>query len=274
VSGPGLFEGWLPKRELENLLAVGKTLFFSKAQSPVPMTPAAMLETAVQTAGERMLGRRVTVRAGASDVEMTLVEIDFRVDSVGLGQARMGDVRLVAEDVDVPDYPLERLTLVCRDVRMSSLPMPTLVAGSVEVSVAASAAALRNRVAELRPDILAEPGEDGYLLLRSAKRPRWGHLRVEPGIDDGLILLRPRALGFGPFGIGLPRWLRPITIPVPDLPNGLRLTGVEVDNGELILHGLADQWRERLSSVPLSTLLSWVTTAATTLTVPRLPKPR
>ncbi|WP_158886892.1 hypothetical protein [Amycolatopsis anabasis] len=258
MSGPSLFDDWLPWRLLPT----------------VPVTPAAMLQTAVRTAGDRMLGRRLTVRAGEADVEMTLAELDFRVSSVGLGQAQMGDVRLVFEDIAVPDTPLDRLVLVCRDVEVRSLPSPVLVAASVEVAVTVSAEVLADRIAEVRPDVLVEVGTDRIVRVRSARRPHWGALHVEPDVGADGVSLRPVAVQFGGVRIRLPRRLRPISVTVPDLPRGLRLTGVEPGEGELVVYGLADRWRERLSSIPLGTLVGWLTTAATTLTVPRLGGPR
>jgi hypothetical protein len=267
VNGNGVFDSWLPRRELESLFAAGRTLLPS-----MPVTPSSMLSTIVQTAAERMVGQRLTVRSGVSDVDLTLTEVDCQVDSIGLGQARIGDLRLVAEDIDVPETPLERLTVLCRDVSLTSLPLPALAAGEVEVSAVVSAEVVCARIAELRPDVVVEFAPDRTLRLRTARGLRWGSLRVTVEVADGEVLLRPAALHAGPVSVPLPRRMRPFTITVPELPRGLRLTGVEVGDGELVLHGIADRWRERLSSVPLSTLLGWVSTTATTLTVPKLPK--
>jgi hypothetical protein len=45
---------------------------------------------------------------------------------------------------------------------------------------------------------------------------------------------------------------------------------VEPRHDELVLHTVAEEWPERLSRIPLTDLLSWLTTAAMTLTLPNL----
>jgi hypothetical protein len=50
----------------------------------------------------------------------------------------------------------------------------------------------------------------------------------------------------------------------------LTLTTVESAPGELILHTVAEQWPERIASIPLPDLLVWLTNAALTLRLPRL----
>jgi hypothetical protein len=50
----------------------------------------------------------------------------------------------------------------------------------------------------------------------------------------------------------------------------LKLTKVEPRHDELVLHTVAEEWPERLSRIPLPDLLSWLTTAAMTMTLPNL----
>ncbi|SFP00421.1 hypothetical protein SAMN05421810_101658 [Amycolatopsis arida] len=271
MDGTGLFDGWLP-RELESLLAAGRTLLPSVSMPAVPTSPSGMVETAVHVVGDRLVGRRLTARVAEHDVAFTLGELDCRVASVGLlGRADVGDLRLVAEDVDWPGGPLRRVTVVGRDVRVRSLPTPALVAATVEVDITVAADVLRARVAEARPGVDVELDPDGTLRLRSTRRPWWGSVEVEPRVVDADVLLRPVAAHALGRRIRLPRRLRHVPVSLPALrdgPVGLRLTGVDTGAGEVVLRGTADAWRDRLATVPLTGLLGWLGTIAGTLTVP------
>lgn len=270
MSVSGAFGSWLPWRELDGLLAAGRTLFPS-----VPTSPSGVLQVAIHTVSERLVGKRLTVRTAGSDLRMTLVEMDCRVSSVGIGQADVGDLRLVLENIEnIEDssggVPLERVVIVCRDLRVRSLPMPTLATDSIELTITLGATALRDLVARARPGVLVDPGEDRILRLRSARRPTWGHLQVEPHVEGSRVLLQPVALQTARLRVPLPKGARPIPIDVPDLPGGLRLTGIESGVESLILNGVTDRWRERLATIPLSAVVGGITSAATTLVVPRL----
>jgi hypothetical protein len=217
--------------------------------------------------GPDLVGRRLTAHTGDHEVEFTLTEVEYETDSLRLAIGRLGDVRIVAEDITWPESPLKRLTVVARDVRLRSLPTPAASPASVEIQIAVSAEVVRARIAGPRPGVLAEPAEDGMLNLRWARRPRWGYAQFEPTVDDSGIVLRPHALRFA--GNRFPLPIRPVTLPLPALPAGLRLRDLEPRADELILHTVAEQWPERLSSVPLSELVSWLTAAALTMTIPR-----
>jgi hypothetical protein len=259
VSDGKWFEGWVPWSELAGFAAAGRALLPS-----VPATPAAVL----RTAGEQLVGRRLTAHAGENEIDLTLTELDYETDSLRLATGRLGDVRIVAEDVTWPETPLKRLTVVGRDVRLRSLPTPAVIPASVEIEIAVSAEVLRERIAELRPRVLAEPAEDGMLNVRWARRPRWGYAQLEPSVDSSGIRLRPRALRVA--GRRFPLPIKSATLPLPELPPGLRLIEVEPRAGELVLRTLAEQWPERLSSIPLPELVGWLTTAALTMSIPRL----
>jgi hypothetical protein len=253
-----------PWRELEGLLAAGKALLPGLANSPV-----AMLQIALRAAGDRVIGRRLTMQVGGTEVSLTPVEIDTELDTLGLAIGQVPSVRIVAHDVTWPDAPLTRLAIVCGNVRFQSLPVPSVVAGSVELEITVSAEVVRAKVAELQPNIVMDIGDDSVVRVRWARRPRWGHLEVEPVLDDtqGLILA-PQVLQVAGMRFGTVRRMQPTVVEIPDLPRGLRLTAVEPGPGELVLRGEAERWRE---NIPLTDLLGWLATAAATLTLPRFP---
>jgi hypothetical protein len=268
------FDGRSPWPELAGLAglaAAGRSLLPN-----VPVTPAALARTVT----EQLVGRRLTAKVGDREVGLTLTELDYPADSLRLATGRIGDVRIVAEDVDWPEpeaedgepasIPLRRVTVLAEDVRLRSLPTPAAIPARVELRIAVSADVLRDRVAAVRPGIVATPAESGLLQIHWAKRPHWGHLTLEAQVADDAVVLVPRTLHIGRRELRPPARFRPIVLPLPELPPGVRLTKVEPRHDELVLHTVAEEWPERLSRIPLTDLLSWLTTAAVTLTLPKL----
>ncbi|MGA6166243.1 LmeA family phospholipid-binding protein [Amycolatopsis magusensis] len=215
------------------------------------LTPAAIL----RTAAERMTGRRLTVRVDGHDVRFTVTALDYEADTLRLAAGRLGDVRLVADDVTWPDFPLRRVTVLGKDVRVRSLPVITATPASVELEVRVAAEVVTGRLAELRPDLVIELA-DGYARVRWAKVPGLGHLDVEPTLAEDAVVLVPRGLRVA--GLRLPPRIDAISVALPEFPEGLRLTGIEPHPDELVLRLNAAQWPERLSRVPLLDLLGWV----------------
>jgi hypothetical protein len=273
MSDGGWFDGWSPWPELAGLAAAGRSLFPN-----VPVTPAALARTVT----EQLVGRRLTANIGGSnggdrEVRFTLAELDYPADSLRLATGRVGDVRIVAEDVDWPEpepdggsVPLRRVTVIAEDVRLRSLPTPAAMPARVRLGIAVSADVLRERVAAVRPGIVAAPAGNGLLRIHWAKHPQWGHLALRPQVADDTVVLLPQTLHIGQKELRAPKRFRPIELPLPELPPGIRLTKVEPRHDELVLHAMAEEWPERLSRIPLADLLSWLTTAAITLTLPKL----
>ncbi|NBH01709.1 LmeA family phospholipid-binding protein [Amycolatopsis sp. SID8362] len=260
------FDGWSPWPELAGLAAAGRSLLPN-----VPVTPGAL----VRMVTEQLVGRRLTAKVDDREVGLTLAELDYPADSLRLATGRVGDVRIVAEDVDWPEpeggsIPLRRVTVLAEDVRLRSLPTPAAKPARVELQIAVSAEVLRERVAKARPGIVAAPAANGLLRIHWAKRPLWGHLTLRPEVADDAVVLVPQTLHIGQRRLRPPRRFRPIVLPLPELPPGIRLTKVEPRHDELVLHTVAEEWPERLSRIPLPDLLSWLTTAAVTLTLPKL----
>jgi hypothetical protein len=253
-----------PWRELEGLLAAGKALL------PAAMSgsPAALLETAIRTAGERMVGRQLTMRVGGSDVTLTPTKLDTELATAGLALGQVARIHVVARDVAWPGTPVREITITCADVRFQSLPMPSVRAKSVVVEIVVAAEVVRAKVAELQPNLVVDIGDDAVMRVRWAPRRTWGHLEVEPVVAEEGVLLMPRILQ-----IARTRWraverMRPTVVEIPDLPRGLALTEVELRPGELVMRGEAAGWHER---IPLTDLIGWLATAATTLTLPQFP---
>ncbi|QRP44701.1 hypothetical protein [Amycolatopsis sp. FDAARGOS 1241] len=235
----------------------------------VPATPAAL----ARTISEQLVGRRLAAKVNGGEARFTITELDHPADSLRLATGRVGDVRLVAEDVEWPappgSIPVRRVVVLAADVRLRGLPAPAVIPGVVELDITVPGSVVRDRVAAVRPDIVATPCPDGFQ-VRWAKHPRWGRLTLTPTVAEDAVVLTPTTLHIRQKGFRPPKRIRPVVLPLPELPKGLRLTGVTPGEDELVLRTVADEWPERLSRVPLPDMLAWLTTAALTLTAPRL----
>jgi hypothetical protein len=151
-----------------------------------------------------------------ADATMTVVDVDCTLGAVGMALGQFDDVRVVVENVRLAQRTVRRVAVTCRDVHVN--PGPTLVAGPVEVVVA------------LGP-------EDLPPLLRR------GRSLLTAEVCQGELVVRTKVLP-----------LRR-TIPLPDLPRGLVLTGVTATADEVVLTASAAVWREKLSLGQLVELL-------------------
>ncbi|HVK19940.1 MAG TPA: LmeA family phospholipid-binding protein [Actinokineospora sp.] len=258
MSGP--FDGWLPIRGLEAVLSAGRSLLPS-----VPMSPAAVVQTAVRVTAQRLRGKRVTVKSDGQDVPLTVVDLDCTGDTLRLAQGRIDAVSFEARDVAWPSLTLDRLLVTARDLRLAGPFSTAVMAESVTLAVSLSAEALRDELAKVRPDLRIRFGEALYV----ARDPWPGELEVVPEVDDGVARLRPTALWIAGRRLRVPARVRPFDVPLPDLPQGMRLTSVTTSADGVELRGEARHWRDRLTSTPLVELLNLLATAAQTLTIGR-----
>ncbi|HEX6342944.1 hypothetical protein [Umezawaea sp.] len=178
-----------------------------------------LVQSVLQLATRPLTDRRVTVRVGEADATMTVVDVDCTLGALGVALGRFDDVRVVVEDVEWGARTARKVAVSCANVHVN--PGPTLVAAPVDVELVLGAQDIG------RLDVDA----DGVL--------RWGVVPLVPSVRDGELWVRT---GFLP--------LRR-QVPVPDLPGGLRLTGVGTAPGEVVVTARSEQWRER---VPLSRL--------------------
>ena len=253
-----VFPDWLPVPGLDVL----------RSAFPVPTSPAGVLEAAVRMAASRLRGRVVTVRAADRDVPMTVLDLAVSGNTVGLAQGRVGGVLFAARDVAWPDLPVDRLTVECRDVRFAGPLSPRVVVGAVRVRASLSADAVVAAVSAADPRLSARFDGDRVWVRR---RPWPGEVRVAPELDDGRLRVRPVAARLGRLAVGLSR--PPVDIPL-DLPQGMRITALEVTGDGVDVEAAAVDWRDRLSGTPVGELVSLLTTAATTFTVGLLPAPQ
>ena len=179
-----------------------------------------LVHSVLQLAVRPLTNRRVTVRVGQADATMTVADVDCTLGALGMALGQFDDVRVVVEDVEWAGRTARRLAVTCVNVHVN--PGPTLVAAPVDV------------------ELVLGPGDIDRLDIGADGVLRWGPVPLVPTVEDGELWVRA---GFLP--------LRR-QVPVPDLPGGLRLTGVATGPGEVVVTARSEQWRER---VPLSSLV-------------------
>lgn len=220
----------------------------------IAATPVAALDALLRLAARRLAGRRFTVPGTGLTLRVEALKV--RPNPMGLTVGQFDDIRLAARDLEWRGWSCTRLVVVCRNVHLRPLPTPAVVSAPVEVEVALLPAVVRDRVAQLRPEVLAEVGPDGEARLRWARRPRWGAVVVTVEVAGPGLDLRPVGMRLACRYIPLPGWLPPVRMPVPAPPRGLRLRDVVVGPEEIVLTLVADQWREGIPHQRLADLLA------------------
>lgn len=246
-----MFGEWLPWKEVDRLLAFGKAL-----KPQVPTSPAQVIQLTIKTVADRLLGKRLTVRFGDTDVTFTPVELDNELHTLGLATGQIANIRFVARHVRWQHTTLDRVELDLTDVRLRTLPAPYLVVGTVQVQLSVTSAELHHWVRQVRPDILADITREGKIRARWARMPLLGHIELRPSAGDSVIYLDPTGIQIRTKALPIAHRIKPFALTVPDLPRGLVLTKIETGPGELVLHGVTERVRERLTSIPVTDLLS------------------
>lgn len=244
--------------------------FSGGAELPFPLlTPAGFLQLVLRGGREGLVGRRVTVPTRNGDAEMTVTDLTTEFDTLGLARGQVDELHLTAEDVVWDGTEVRRLVMVCRNVRLRSVPLPTVLAGPVDIEITVGADVVNERVARLRPDLEIDIGSDNTVAVRWRRLARVGHLRVRPLLENGRVWLRPKSLVLGTRRIGLGTDRRGLALDLPELPRRLTLVDIELGDGELILRATAQEWRASLSPRQLAELVRALGRAGATLVLPR-----
>lgn len=247
MSNQRLFGEWLPWREVDRLLTLGKS---------VPTTPGGLVQLILRVASDRLLGKRITVRMGDTDVSLTPVEIDSDIRTLGLATGQIATIKFVANHVRWERTTLQRVELTLTDTRLRSLPAPYLVVGLVSVRITVTSAEVRHWVRQVAPDIHVDITKEGRIRASWSRAPMLGHIELRPSAGDSVIYLDPTGVQIWQRSLPVAHRMKPFVITVPDLPHGLQLTGIETGPEELILHGVTDRVRERISTMPLADILT------------------
>lgn len=218
-------------------------LWTTAAVTPVSTGAAAAYRTLFMTVRRLVVGRRVTVRMEQGDLTMTVTELDSRLDVRSLAVGQLNDVRIAARDIHWENNQFERATAVLHNVHMRPGVPPVLVAAPVDLTLEIPEALLDDLFSWVAPRLRGRVGADGIARLRWARRPTAGHLEVDAHLDGSTLWLTSRALVVGRRRWRLPQRTPAYAVHLPELPHGLRLTGVAFEPGVVRLSGSLPEWR-------------------------------
>ncbi|GAB7144317.1 LmeA family phospholipid-binding protein [Mycobacterium riyadhense] len=222
------------------------------------------------TLQQLLVGKEVTVRIGAHDVLLTVTELDSALDPQGLPVGQLGDVRVAARDIRWDQHRLQSAVAVLRNVHIRPGVPPLVVAAPVELSSALPAAVFDDVLRQAAPQLRSELREDGTARLSWARRPDWAGLEVDADVVGTTLWLRPRAVITGQRRWRLPSRTPAYQVPLPELPRGLLITGVELGSDSLRLSALLPEWRMDLPLRHLEDLITRLSQGALSFSWPSL----
>lgn len=226
------------------------------------MTPAGSLLTLLSVAARQLAGRRITVPGTGGELSLRVESLALDPAPAGLGLGQLDDLHLIASDVRWRDLEAHRVDVRCGNVHVRPLPAPVAVAAPVTVTVTARSATVQRRLTATRPG-LAATIDGGRAWLLWARRPSWGSVMVVPEVSAAstgtTVLLRPDRLRIGSRELALPTFLPSVRLPLPPLARSLRLREVTVADDGIVLHLVADEWRESLTGGRLERLAEGLT---------------
>jgi hypothetical protein len=207
--------------------------------------------TLFTTFQQLLIGKRITVQMGNTDVTLTVTELDSELESGSLAVGQLGEVRVAACDIEWDDNRLEAAVAVLHNVHIRPGVPPVVVAAPIELSTTVPGELFDDVLNQAAPQLRAQLREDGSARLQWARRPTWGSLEVDAEVVGTTLWLRPRALLAGNRRWKLPARTPARPVPLPDLPHGLLVTGVTLGSDTLQLSALLPEWR---MEVPLKYL--------------------
>jgi hypothetical protein len=248
-----LGRGWDLFRPIDILGSLWST---TAALPPVATGAAAAYRTLFVTVRRLVVGRTLSVRLDEGDITLTVTEFDSRLDVATLAVGQLDNVRLSATDLRWADNQLNSATVTLHNVHLRPGTPPVLVAAPVDMSVELPTSILDELFAWAMPRLAGEIGSDAIARLRWARRPLLGSLEVDAQLDGSTLWLKPRILAFRRRNWRVPARVPAYPVQLPELPHGLRLTGISFGPGALQLTGTLPEWRMDMPLAGLEDILA------------------
>jgi hypothetical protein len=246
-----------PLRALDALASLwSSTGLASVTAGAAQQAVAVPYRTFFTTLQQLLVGKRVTVRMGDTDVVLTVTELESELDPSGLAVGQLGDIRVAAGDIEWDGNRLEQAVAVLNNVHIRPGVPPVVVAAPIELTTTVPAELFDDVLHQAAPQIRAQLHEDGSAHVRWARRPTWGSIEVDAEVVGSTLWLRPRAVKTGGRRWKLPARTRARPVPLPELPHGLLVTGVSLGSDTLELTALMPEWRTELPLKYLEDLIS------------------
>jgi hypothetical protein len=266
AGGTGPLGRFDPFRPIDMLTS----LWSSAAVGPVSSGAAMAYRTLFTTVRRLVVGRRLSIRLDDGVLTLTVTEFDSRLDVRGLAVGQLNDVRIAVRDIRWGDQKFEHATAVLHNVHIRPTAPPVLVAAPVALTLEVPTTALEDLFGWVVPRLSGEVGSDGIARLRMARRPMLGHVEVDARLDGSTLWLRPHVLG-----VRRSRWTLPAKTPaypvrLPELPHGLRLTGISFAPDAVCLSATVSEWQMDMPRTRVEDILGQLSVAGVPLNLTRL----
>jgi hypothetical protein len=263
-----------PFRALDMLASLWSSTGLPSVSAGAAQAVAMPYKTLFLTLQQLLVGKDVTVRIGEHDVRLTVTELNSELDPQGLAVGQLGEVRVAARDISWDDkgsrQRLQSAVAVLRNVHIRPGVPPLVVAAPAELSTELPKDIFDGLLEQSAPQLRSESGQDGTARLRWARRPGWGGLEVDADVVGSALWLRPKAVIAGQRRWKLPARTPAYQVPLPELPHGLMITGVELAPDSLHLSGLLPEWRMELPLRALEDLITQLSQGALNFSWPSL----
>jgi hypothetical protein len=200
------------------------------------------LQLLVDGLRKALVGRPVTFGTGQGRVAFTLTSLEASVGQLAAATGQADDVSLVAQDAEWRSHHFASVSARLHNVHTRFRERPVLVSAPVDVSLVVSDEVVAALVAMHVPAVSVDVTESGWVRLRHAGRPHWGFVDVRPAAEGGALVVKVVGVGVGSrrWDLG---WASPVLRPKVALPEGVRLTGVEVRPSGAEVQLRADEWK-------------------------------
>jgi hypothetical protein len=242
------------------------TLWSSTTAIPPVSTGAAVAYRTLFTTLRRLVvGRTLSVRLDDGDITLTVAEFDSRLDLPALAVGQLDNVRLVATDLRWDHNHIDRAAVTLHNVHLRPGVPPVVVAAPVEMCLELPAAMLDDLFGWVMPRFTGEIGADAVARLRWARRPELGSVEVDARLDGSTLWLKPSRLALRRRQWPLPARVPAYPVQLPELPRGLRLTGIAFGPGSLRVSGTLPEWRMDMPWASLEDIVNQLDSVGRTL---------
>ena len=190
----------------------------------------------------RLVGDPVAFGSGENRVTFTLTSLEATVSHMAAAAGQADGVSLSAEDFTWRSFHFIKASARFGNFHTRFRSRPVLVSAPIDVSATLTGEALNEVLARAAPTFSCEITDAGDLRLQKASHPRWGYLQVLPAVESGTFVLRPSGVGRGAHLWRLGRRVLPMH-PSLNIPDWVRLTGVELHPGSLTVQFRVGEWK-------------------------------
>jgi len=253
----GMAESWLGTGRAEEwtrawmeLMSTSASAVGAPAAARLPWDPVGVI---LDIARDRLVGRRLTFRAGSSEISLALDSLSVEGADVARSVGQYGTLRVTAHDVAWRGVRADRLEITADNVHLRPGSSPTLVTAPVGWQAYLPAASVEGWLAQTNPH-LSVGFDAGGPFVALARRARWARLEIDTVAEGRSIRIKARALRLRHRRIALR--LPGYNVPLGSLPKSVMCTSVEPDGQGVTVRGLLTEWQRSVTRADGERLLA------------------